>query len=144
MVRTAQSESLSLAKVIRNRYWNVDVFGILRGRYLSPAFAIKVGETAIRNCFRDQLSAIRKEGEEYMGNHPTIITEIGIPYDMDDKHAYKTGDYTSQTLAMDANHFAIEGSGVNGFTLWVYVANVRLLSSPHSFRTIILASSNLS
>ena len=108
-----------------NRYWNVDVFGILRGRYMSPAFAIKVGETAIRNCFRDQLSAIRKEGMDYMGNHPCVFTEIGIPYDMDDKYAYKTGDYTSQTLAMDANHFALEGSGVNGFSLWVYVATVR-------------------
>ncbi|RAL64727.1 hypothetical protein DID88_001758 [Monilinia fructigena] len=59
-----------------NRYWNVDVFGILRGRYLSPAFAIKLGETAIRNCFRDQLSAIKKEGEDYMGNHPCVLTEF--------------------------------------------------------------------
>ncbi|KAI9676884.1 MAG: hypothetical protein M1817_006723 [Caeruleum heppii] len=105
-----------------NRLWNVDVFGLLRGRYLSPAFAVKVGETAIRNCFRDQLSAIRAEGVQYMGNHPCVLTEIGIPYDMNEKHAYKTGDYTSQSLAMDANHFAIEGSGMNGFTLWVYMA----------------------
>ncbi|KAL8776620.1 MAG: hypothetical protein Q9213_008203 [Squamulea squamosa] len=105
-----------------NRYWNVDVFGLLRGRYYSPAFAIKVGETAIRNCFRDQLSAIRREGTDYMGNHPCVFTEIGIPYDMDDKYAYKTGDYSSQSSAMDANHFALEGSGVNGYTLWVYTA----------------------
>ncbi|KAL8915277.1 MAG: hypothetical protein Q9172_006917 [Xanthocarpia lactea] len=105
-----------------NRYWNVDVFGLLRGRYLSPAFAIKVGETAIRNCFRDQLSAIQREGLDYMGNHPCVFTEIGIPYDMDDKYAYKTGDFSSQISAMDANHFALEGSGVNGYTLWVYTA----------------------
>ncbi|KAI4124335.1 MAG: hypothetical protein LQ338_004848 [Usnochroma carphineum] len=103
-----------------NRYWNVDVFGILRGKYLSPAFAIKIGETAIRNCLRDQLSAIRKEGIDYMGNHPCVFTEIGIPFDMDDKYAYKTGDYSSQSSAMDANHFALEGSGANGYTLWVY------------------------
>ncbi|KAL8735624.1 MAG: hypothetical protein Q9166_000793 [cf. Caloplaca sp. 2 TL-2023] len=105
-----------------NRYWNVDVFGLLRGRYLSPAFAIKVGETAIRNCFRDQLSAIKREGTDYMGNHPCVFTEIGIPYDMNDKYAYKTGDYSSQSSAMDANHFALEGSGVNGYALWVYTA----------------------
>lgn len=60
-----------------------------------------------------------------MGDHPCLFTEIGIPYDMDDKYAYKTGDYTSQTLAMDANHFALEGSGVNGFALWVYMTQVR-------------------
>jgi hypothetical protein len=100
--------------------WNVDVFGVLRGKYLTPAFAIRLGETAIRNCFRDQLAAIRKEGEEYMGVRPTIFTEIGIPYDMDDKYAYKTGDYSSQVAALDANHFAIEGCGAAGFTLWVY------------------------
>lgn len=118
----------------RNRFWNVDVFGILRGRYLSPAFAVKIGETAIRNCFRDQLAAMKKEGIDYMGNHPCVFTEIGIPYDMDDKYAYKTGDYTSQTLAMDANHYALEGCGAAGFTLWTYVASVwaSIVSSPKS------------
>jgi len=59
-----------------------------------------------------------------MGIHPCVFTEIGIPYDMDDKHAYKTGDYSSQIAAMDANHFGLEASKVNGFTLWTYVATV--------------------
>lgn len=104
-----------------NRYWNVDVFGILRGRYLSPAFGVKLGETAIRNSFREQLAAIRKEGKDYMGNHPCVLTEFGIPYDMDDKYAYKTGDYSSQSGAMDANHFAVEGSKMEGYTLWLYM-----------------------
>jgi len=99
---------------------------VLRGRYLSPIFAIKVGETAIRNCLRDQLSAIGKEGVDYMGNHPCVFTEIGIPFDMDNKYAYKTGDYTSQSAAMDANHFALEGCGLNGYTLWVYMTTVCL------------------
>lgn len=100
------------------------MFGLLRGRYSSPLFAIKLGETAIRNCFRDQLSAIRKEGIEYMGNHPCVFTEIGIPYDMDNKNAYKTGDFSNQISAMDANHFALEGSSANGYALWVYMATV--------------------
>ncbi|KAF8866295.1 glycoside hydrolase [Acephala macrosclerotiorum] len=104
-----------------NRYWNVDVFGVLRGRYMSPAFAVKIGETAIRNCFRDQLTAIRQEGIDYMGNHPCVLTEFGIPYDMDDQYAYKTGDYSSQSGAMDANHFAVEGSKMDGYTLWLYM-----------------------
>ncbi|KAF2018352.1 glycoside hydrolase family 5 protein [Aaosphaeria arxii CBS 175.79] len=105
-----------------NRVWNIDVFGVLRGRYLTPAFAIKIGETAIRNCFAAQLRAIREEGEKYLGVHPCVFTEIGIPYDMDDKYAYRTGDYSSQIAALDANHFALEESNANGFTLWTYVA----------------------
>lgn len=60
-----------------------------------------------------------------MGNHPCVFTEIGIPYDMDDQHAYKTGDFSSQISAMDANHFALEGSGANGYSIWVYVTQVQ-------------------
>ena len=107
-----------------NRLWNVDVFGILRGKYWAPAFAIKIGEPAIRNCFRDQLSAMRQEGMDCMGERPCLFTEIGIPFDMDDGKSYKDGNYSSQIAAMDANHYAIEGSHANGFTLWTYTATV--------------------
>lgn len=106
-----------------NRYWNVDVLGVLRGRYSSPAFALKIGENAVRNVFRDQLTEIRREGLEYMGEHPCMYTEIGIPYDMDNKAAYDTGNYFSQSLAIDANHYALESSQASGFTWWVYVAS---------------------
>jgi len=105
-----------------NKVWNVDVLGMLRGKYSSPVFAIKIGETAIRNCFKDQLNTIRQEGIDNMGTHPCLYTEIGIPYDMDDKHAYKTGDYSSQAAAIDANFYAVEGSRAAGLTWWVYTA----------------------
>lgn len=113
-------DGLTLLTKHWNKLYNVDVFGVLRGKYWSPAFAVKIGETAIRNCLRDQLTAIREEGEKYTGTHPTLFTEIGIPYDMDDKHAYKTGDYSSQIAALDANYFALEGCGAAGSTLWLY------------------------
>ncbi|PYH41959.1 sterylglucosidase 1 [Aspergillus saccharolyticus JOP 1030-1] len=113
-------DGLTLLTKHWNRLYNVDVIGVLRGKYLTPAFAIKIGETAIRNCLRDQLKFLRDESLKYMGSHPMVFTEIGIPFDMDDKHAYKTGDYSSQVSAMDANHFALEGSTSNGFTLWLY------------------------
>ena len=74
-----------------------------------------------------------------MGNHPCVFTEIGIPYDMDDKYAYKTGDYSSQSSAMDANHFALEGSGANGYALWTYTAlvcNIFILRSTEIKRLI--------
>lgn len=105
-----------------NSTWNVDVVGVLRGKYWHPAFAIKVGETAIRNCLRDQLKILRQEGIDRTGNHPCVLSEFGIPYDMDDKKAYKTGDYSSQSAALDANYFAVEGSGIEGHCLWLYSA----------------------
>ncbi|KAI1620763.1 glycoside hydrolase superfamily [Exophiala viscosa] len=114
-------DGLTLIQKHWNKYYNVDIFGLLRHRYSSPAFAVRLGQTAIRNCLRDQLRAIRDEGLENLGEHPTLFTEIGIPFDMDDKYAYKTGDYSSQTSALDANHYALEGSGAQGYTLWTYV-----------------------
>ncbi|KAK3321537.1 glycoside hydrolase family 5 protein [Apodospora peruviana] len=106
-----------------NRNWNVDVIGVLRGRYWHPGFAIKIGETAIRNCFKDQHAAMRQEGLDNLGNYPCVMTEFGIPYDMDDKYAYKTGDYASQSAAMDANHYGVEAAGLEGYTLWLYMTN---------------------
>lgn len=41
---------------------------------------------------------------------------------MDNKAAYKSGNYSSQSAAMDANHFAVEGAPMEGYTLWVYCA----------------------
>ncbi|TDZ48249.1 putative glycosyl hydrolase [Colletotrichum trifolii] len=105
-----------------NKVWNVDVVGVLRGRYWHEALSVKVGETAIRNCFRDQLASLRQEGLDRMGKHPCVMTEFGIPYDMGDKKAYRTGDYTDQSLALDANYYGAEGSGMEGHCLWVYVA----------------------
>ncbi|KPI44339.1 putative glycosyl hydrolase [Cyphellophora attinorum] len=106
-----------------NKFWNFDIVGFMRGKYSSPAFAVKIGETNIRNCLRDQLAYLQKEAVEMTGQHPFLFTEIGIPYDMDDSYAYRTGDFSSQVAALDANHFALEGSGANGFTLWTYAGH---------------------
>lgn len=66
---------------------------------------------------------MKQEGVDNMGLIPCVFTEIGIPYDMDDKYAYKNGDYISQIRALDANHYALEGAQV-GFTLWTYCVEV--------------------
>lgn len=108
----------------RNRFFNIDVISILRGKHSLPVCAVKFGEASIRKGLRKQLTFIRDESLRKVGNHPLIFTEIGIPYDLDNKHAYKTGDYRNQIRAMDANHFALEGSNANGFTLWAYTTEV--------------------
>ena len=74
-------DGLTLLTKHWNRMYNVDVIGVLRGKYWTPAFAVKVGETAIRNCLRSQLKFLRDESFECMGDHPMIFSEIGIPYD---------------------------------------------------------------
>lgn len=57
-----------------------------------------------------------------IGLYPTLFGEIGIPYDLDGKAAYLTGDYSSQLLAMDANMTALERDLLS-FTLWNYTSD---------------------
>jgi hypothetical protein len=58
----------------RNPLYNLDVIGLLRGKYLAPPFAMKIGETLIRKSLRRQLKFLRDESVEHMGHHPLIFT----------------------------------------------------------------------
>lgn len=66
--------------------YNVDFINLQRGKYgtgpLRFLRAFRVGETAIRQCFVDQLKTMRTEGLENIGAYPCVMGEIGIPYDM--------------------------------------------------------------
>lgn len=104
-----------------NQMYNVDAVGVLRNRYGNPPLmALRFGEKNIKASFASQLSELEREGHEKLGKHvPCLVSEIGIPYDMDDKRAYVTGDFSSQIKAMDANNHALEISQLS-FTLWTY------------------------
>lgn len=113
-------DGLTLVQKHWSNAWNIDMLGILRGRYTTPAFAIKVGSSAIRNCIRDQLKAIKQEGVERLGSRiPCLMSETGMPFDLDENKAYKSGDYSSQEDALDALGYALEGSQLH-HTLWTY------------------------
>ncbi|KAI1307325.1 hypothetical protein EDD11_004511 [Mortierella claussenii] len=104
----------------RWNFFNVDYLGVKRGRYPNYAAAIKIGEKAIKECFRNQLASIKEEGQKAIGQHPTVIGEIGIPYDMNGGKSYQSnGNYKDQIKAMDANMYALESNHLN-FTLWNY------------------------
>jgi hypothetical protein len=65
---------------------------------------------------------MRKEGLDQIGNIPSVLTETGVPFDLNQGKSYETGDYSDQVSALDAVHFGIEGSGIQGYTLWNYTA----------------------
>ncbi len=102
-----------------NPWFTVDIIGILRGRYWTPAMALRFGEAGIKDCFRNQLRAIKQEGLEALGPVPCLFGEIGIPFDMRGKAAYLDGNYDSQIRAMDANIHALE-KNLLSYTLWNY------------------------
>ncbi|KAJ8456253.1 hypothetical protein ONZ45_g18789 [Pleurotus djamor] len=115
------------------RHWNwfnADALGVLRGKYSSPMQAVKLGERSIRKSLQEQLGVLKSDAL-ILGDgspiYPTVIGEIGIPYDMDSKRAYgwtdggkHAGDYSRQERALDASLNACDGPNALNFTIWTY------------------------
>ena len=80
---------------------------------------IVFGERSIRNCIRDQFQEIRTECNTNIGQIPILMLETGMPFDMNDKSAYKVGRYYPQTGGLDALLWALEGAKLN-HTYWTY------------------------
>ena len=80
------------------------------------------GRRRVQRSFVEQLAHIRDWAVEQMGTVPTLIGEFGIPFDMRNKRAYRTGDFSLQVRAMDANFRAMEANLLN-CTLWNYTAD---------------------
>ena len=118
--------------------------------------AVKIGESAIRKSLQEQLGYFKDDvglisacadddkDEEETGDdddesedsttphlnfkYPTLIGEIGTPYDMDSKKSYGYTDngkykydYTSQTKSLDASMNACDGRNMLSWTIWGYV-----------------------
>ncbi|KAJ3788277.1 glycoside hydrolase family 5 protein [Lentinula aff. detonsa] len=111
------------------RHWNwfnADALGVIRGKYSTPIQAVKIGERAIRKSLQEQLG-ILKSDTLTLGPYPTIIGEIGTPFDMDDKRSYGwtddgkyRGDYSRQERALDASLNGADGTNAINYTIWSY------------------------
>ena len=112
-----------------SRHWNwfnADALGVLRHKYSHVVQALRVGEKAIRASIQKQLGVLKSDAE-IIGDFPTIIGEIGIPFDMDSKRSYGytkggkyKGDYSRQQKALDASMNAGDGPNALNWTIWTY------------------------
>ena len=114
-------DGMSLMFKSWNTKYNVDTLGIMRGRYLNPVLGIVFGERAIRNCIRKQFIEMRAECEDNLGLIPILMSETGMPFDMDKKKSYENQKYVSQTAALDALSYALEGLNMH-HTYWCYAS----------------------
>ncbi|EGW31159.1 uncharacterized protein SPAPADRAFT_73009 [Spathaspora passalidarum NRRL Y-27907] len=114
-------DGLSLMFKSWNVKYNVDTFGIMRSRYINPILGVVLGERAIRNCIKKQFMQIRLECNECLGHIPILMSETGMPFDMDNKQSYITKRFKSQTCALDAICNALEGANMS-HTFWCYTS----------------------
>ena len=87
-------------------------------RKRTPVF----GRRAIGRSYAAQLGVLIEEAREQLGGVPVLLGEFGIPYDLNGKQAYRTGDFSVQSKAMDRSMQAIEDNLLN-CTLWNYTAD---------------------
>lgn len=99
-------------------WMSVNVQGLSRGMFILKA--LYFGIRGLHKNYRKQIGNIVNYGHQSLGTDvPTIIGEVGISYDINGAHAFRTGSYDVQRQLMHALIDAMEGN-LTGFTLWNY------------------------
>ena len=80
------------------------------------------GTEAVQGSFAEQLGRIKQSSTDLMGGIPTLIGEFGIPFDLDEKAAYHSGDFATHVEALDAYVDGMDEHLLN-FTIWNYTAD---------------------
>jgi hypothetical protein len=78
-----------------------------------------LGAQRVRRMFARQLHGIKHWAIQEMNQAPTVIGEFGVPFDLKQKHAYRSGDFGPQTRALDSYLDAMDANLLN-WTLWNY------------------------
>ena len=86
------------------------------------SFPIVFGKGAVQRSFIDQVGRLKALSAERLGNVPSLIGEIGIPYDMNNGSGFRHGDFSVHEAAIDASMRALE-ENLLSFTWWNYTAD---------------------
>jgi hypothetical protein len=77
---------------------------------------------AIRRSYTMQMAYHKKTLSARLGNVPLVLGEVGIPFDLDNAKAYRTGNFKVQCQAANRSLQALEDNLIN-FTWWNYTAD---------------------
>jgi hypothetical protein len=115
------------ANLVNATHWYDDVTLVLKNHF--PFFTMNVdtgklvlGRQNVIHTFTQQLAKIKQGSIEKLGGIPSVVGEFGIPFDLQNKKAYKTGNFDLQTIALDASYRALENNLMHS-TLWNYTAD---------------------
>ncbi|MRR31823.1 hypothetical protein EG834_16160 [bacterium] len=80
------------------------------------------GREWVRQATSDQIGFLVQMSQSKQGEIPTLVSEFGLPYDLDDGKAYLTGDFSAQIEAADSYYDALDEHMVHS-TQWNYTAD---------------------
>jgi hypothetical protein len=83
---------------------------------------VVLGRKRVAALFREQLARGKAWAREEMGNMPCLLGEFGLPFDMNGKRAFKTGNYGLHEEALSLYYDALDANLLHG-TIWNYTAN---------------------
>ncbi len=83
-----------------------------------------LGPRAVRDYFRKALSRIAAHSREKMEGAPSLVGEFGLPFDMNGRRSFRSGDYGLQEKALSAYYDALDANLLDA-TIWNYTADNR-------------------
>jgi hypothetical protein len=105
-------DNLTLVKKTFLPWFTVDV----------RSMKVVLGRKNVKRNFASQINDLKTHASAKMKNAPLVVGEVGIPFDLDQKRQYTTGDETTAIKAYDATLYALE-SNFASFTLWNYTSD---------------------
>ncbi|MDR0497840.1 MAG: cellulase family glycosylhydrolase [Treponema sp.] len=83
---------------------------------------IILGKKKTAALFSAKLAEAKTWARENMGDIPCFLGEFGLPFDLNNKRAYKTGDYNLHEIALSSYYDGID-ENLLGSTIWNYTAD---------------------
>lgn len=80
---------------------------------------IAFGAARIRKVFAGTLATVKNEALHKMGGLPTLIGEVGIPMDLNDRKAFRSGNFSDQEKALQRDLTVLDDNLLS-YTLWNY------------------------
>jgi hypothetical protein len=110
---------------INGSHWYDDVT-LAKKKYL-PFLGLYNGEVVfgkknVHRAFEKILAEMIDETHQQFGNVPTLLGEFGIPFDMNNARAFKTGNFSKQKKALNRS-FEVAEKNLLNYTLWNYTAD---------------------
>jgi len=83
---------------------------------------IILGKKKTAAQYSAKLAEARVWARDHMGDMPCLLGEFGLPFDMNNKKAYKTGDYSLHEKALSLYYDAIDENLLSS-TIWNYTSD---------------------